>query len=743
VIRTPPIFDDRVKFVISVLYVNLLRGNSRLCLFDFITDSLIRSLSTTMNRRDKLAYTDPFISSSNSWIRNAYSVMLSMSNEFCSPPDIRNVSDDRILPPTYRDRYLKVESTLDGDVVIIDPSFDDDNIGRSNSLYRSRTAPFREWQARSPQQDSKSRKESEERNPCSPGDQLQTSFHRRRHTRNLSSLLDATSIGRCGSLDSSDIFIGSEYLQATNDRKHKRDMSNGFIGQSIAHRRLNSIGSSHAIHSRPGHQREDSLGLDILSAAVEASQDELAQAAGEQLLPRRTILEPRSATRQINPSRSYPSQAQTYHATQNQSLPPPSVRHFVAPPHGPYVPVHSPYTHPNHGSYLNCVGPTYYASNYVPRQGYPLQQYPSQHSMHPPPPPAKGVMYPPMKRSQAHETYRDTNPSYKQKEIRSSHQDAPIFSDPEKDIKSEEVASAPIVKSHHRHMSSFSSVGLGNILSASIMSPVKEQESNTSTTTSNPHHRSTSSVSFLNGLDAVCGSADETFLRNLQEASNNAYKSPTPMDDPTENTQASIPAPSSSSTKLASGGTSKRVRRKCTVSGCINRVVQGGLCIAHGAKRKLCNHPGCPKNVKKAGMCSTHGPARKRCDIAGCGKVAVQGGRCIAHGAKKKICDVADCEKQAILAGMCKKHHDQMKSKGSSAQSDSGGGGGGSDSSVTSKRSSTMHKSNHTRGISIFLEIPATEIESIINSDSIRTDTSLVTSGHRVDARTGKSEGHW
>jgi len=111
--------------------------------------------------------------------------------------------------------------------------------------------------------------------------------------------------------------------------------------------------------------------------------------------------------------------------------------------------------------------------------------------------------------------------------------------------------------------------------------------------------------------------------------------------------------------KKAKPSVPKRVRRKCTVAGCENRVVQGGLCISHGAKRKICGHPGCTKHVKKAGMCSAHGPARKRCDIDGCNKVAVQGGRCIAHGAKKKLCSFDKCTKQAILSGMCKKHRDQ------------------------------------------------------------------------------------
>jgi len=55
-------------------------------------------------------------------------------------------------------------------------------------------------------------------------------------------------------------------------------------------------------------------------------------------------------------------------------------------------------------------------------------------------------------------------------------------------------------------------------------------------------------------------------------------------------------------------------------------------------------------------------------EVEGCQKVAVQGGRCIAHGAKKKLCIVDDCSKQAILSAMCKKHHDQ-DAEGSSQRS--------------------------------------------------------------------------
>lgn len=158
--------------------------------------------------------------------------------------------------------------------------------------------------------------------------------------------------------------------------------------------------------------------------------------------------------------------------------------------------------------------------------------------------------------------------------------------------------------------------------------------------------------------------------------------------------------------KLAAGGTSKRVRRKCTVANCPNRVVQGGLCISHGAKRKICSHPGCTKNVKKAGMCSTHGPARRRCDTEGCNKVAVQGGRCIAHGAKKKLCSVENCKKQAILTGMCKKHHDKLTSAEPMTCTVVGSG----------SREPT-HKSGHTRGLSIFQDLTADAVQNLLAED--------------------------
>ena len=56
-------------------------------------------------------------------------------------------------------------------------------------------------------------------------------------------------------------------------------------------------------------------------------------------------------------------------------------------------------------------------------------------------------------------------------------------------------------------------------------------------------------------------------------------------------------------TTATSGRKPKRIRRKCAHEGCDNRVVQGGVCVTHGAKRKLCSFPDCDKAVKLAGNC--------------------------------------------------------------------------------------------------------------------------------------------
>ncbi|KAL3758743.1 hypothetical protein ACHAWU_001470 [Discostella pseudostelligera] len=131
---------------------------------------------------------------------------------------------------------------------------------------------------------------------------------------------------------------------------------------------------------------------------------------------------------------------------------------------------------------------------------------------------------------------------------------------------------------------------------------------------------------------------------------------------------ASATSSGSGSSKRDNGKKPKRIRRKCAFENCENRVVQGGVCVTHGAKRKLCSFPNCDKAVKLAGYCSTHGPSRRKCGTEGCTRVAVQGGRCLSHGARRRLCSYPgsggsgkQCQKNAIMGGMCKKHYDRMQ----------------------------------------------------------------------------------
>ena len=290
------------------------------------------------------------------------------------------------------------------------------------------------------------------------------------------------------------------------------------------------------------------------------------------------------------------------------------------------------------------------------------------------------------------------------------------------------VGDPNVTAGHHRKLSSFSSLGpLSNIFQGPPPQGGEVAEQHPLKGGKKGHHRVTSStVSFLRDLDVGLETSDATFLQNLQ-ASNGVVTSK--MDDKDAVSRRSPTSKSlegstdGTGTKLAAGGTSKRVRRKCTIENCPNRVVQGGLCIAHGAKRKTCKHPGCTKNVKKAGLCSTHGPARKRCEAEGCSKVAVQGGRCIAHGAKKKLCSVDSCTKQAILSGMCKKHHDVYRASQGSAGGVPPAAGGALQckpvGAAKGKSKSGTHKKGHTRGLSIFQEMSADAVGTLLADEGI------------------------
>ena len=649
--------------------------------------------------------------------------------------------------------------------------------------------------------------------------------HGRHHSRNLSAhFFDATKISTAQDDDEAQVdkttFMKREGIVGSSPaagQKHRRMFSGDVSNPPMAHRRINSIGNAAAVdrylqRPRGRHCREDSAGLDILSAAADVTNDELADAAGARTTPVWEGAPPTSAANggaptyhsrynsldfndygsAPGPAPPAPSSRPPSRAAGGAMKPPPARAfphsHAVAPGgygppppaghHHPHHPHHPPptVTYHHHGPYPPHS--SYYAP---PLPGHPAARtagYPVQYSRHPPPPDMYKQQGPPPPAPPPHAMYAPPPPPRVQHapvmappppspptEESMARQPSPTAPFGDEKIESDErlfastgtttvppggtsnsdegndenanvnPAEPPRPSSrgaHHRKLSSFSS--LNGLMGSSIFSPGGGDNSEHPLKS---HHRNTSStVSFLQGLDVLEGS-DVMFLRNLHASTPHYGGGPPPLSSsappqpiapeshgnpPPINAvhqqemenharqQRNVDSPEGpDGSRLASGGTSKRIRRKCTVANCPNRVVQGGLCISHGAKRKTCGHPGCTKNVKKAGMCSTHGPARRRCDADNCNKVAVQGGRCIAHGAKKKLCSVENCKKQAILTGMCKKHHDKL---------------GGADPNnpmtctvIGGDGKGPSHKSGHTRGLSIFQDLSADAVQNLLAGD--------------------------
>eukprot|EP00980_Cylindrotheca_fusiformis_P013538 scaffold3450_cov114-Cylindrotheca_fusiformis.AAC.43 len=636
-------------------------------------------------------------------------------------------------------RRSKYPSTPNGDIVVVEPSFDESD-GRGPAGDRNLGGPERRS---SPLSEKKSRGV-------------------RGHERNLSEhFYDATTLSN----EPTDGF--RSYSIAAAGQKHRRGLSSDVSNPAEAHRRINSIGNSSSIRKQDfgqerQHQRVDSA-LDILTAAADVSREELAIAAGERVRGQRNPWEVQGRRRSpvemvtydhsTGDGQSLPSQPPGRHMPYPQPGPPPRPPYYGAPIqyHHPYPPPPPAYySHPSHAysSQIPAHQPTsgypvqysrghdpYSKSAQVqqaamnrPRNdlnriqssqhvGYPGKDVEEKTSeaacMTPPPPPPPPVSSSHYQRGttqgvQTFVTSIGVNEGGRTFRPSGSHQKGT----------NSEVTEAPPVRGHHRKTSSISSlVFLGD-------NPENGETG---------HHRSTSSsVSFLQGLD-VGLEGDAAFLHHLQAstgATASGYSTKQVAGETKALAQTQNPSKDDehAQSKLASGGTSKRVRRKCTVDGCPNRVVQGGLCISHGAKRKQCKHPGCTKNVKKAGLCSTHGPARKRCEAGGCNKVAVQGGRCIAHGAKKKLCSVDACAKQAILGGMCKKHHDQnhhqtsrvvpppVESFGQCREIESSSRSQPQP-QVPQNKSNPSRKRTHTRGLSIFQEMSADTVGNLLLSN--------------------------
>lgn len=218
--------------------------------------------------------------------------MLPLNTSMSSPPhDVRNVSDDRIHPEETRHHLnssgaYQIRSTPEGDVVVVQPSFDD-SMGRSKTPERSPVKSSLDWQARSPDEDGK-QGDTEPRSPSSPS--KPDNPLSARHERQLSAhFFDATTLTSRDDVLDDDPAIESSFDDKVAGRKHRRMFSGDLTNPNMAHRRINSIGRAATVQrSAPvpsrHHHREGSAGLDMLSAAVTGvAKEDLAAVVGTQV----------------------------------------------------------------------------------------------------------------------------------------------------------------------------------------------------------------------------------------------------------------------------------------------------------------------------------------------------------------------------------------------------------------------------------------------------------------------------
>eukprot|EP00984_Skeletonema_dohrnii_P025198 scaffold14311_cov150-Skeletonema_dohrnii-CCMP3373.AAC.5 len=99
--------------------------------------------------------------------------------------------------------------------------------------------------------------------------------------------------------------------------------------------------------------------------------------------------------------------------------------------------------------------------------------------------------------------------------------------------------------------------------------------------------------------------------------------------------------PSLKDDQLRKKATRKQYRKECSADGCTNKVVEGGVCVKHGAKKKRCSFEGCNNVVVKGGVCIRHGAkwSKKKCSIEGCTNNSRRGGVCRRHEAYRATQD--------------------------------------------------------------------------------------------------------
>lgn len=132
------------------------------------------------------------------------------------------------------------------------------------------------------------------------------------------------------------------------------------------------------------------------------------------------------------------------------------------------------------------------------------------------------------------------------------------------------------------------------------------------------------------------------------------------------NSDSATPADSAYCLPVSGSGSGggKSLKKKsnfpqCSVIGCTNlsRSGKGGVCIRHGAKKRLCIHPGCTNLQNTKRVCRRHGAPAKACSVEGCTTNARKHGLCRKHGGMDTSqCRHPNCTLQSKGEGLCAKH---------------------------------------------------------------------------------------
>jgi len=183
---------------------------------------------------------------------------------------------------------------------------------------------------------------------------------------------------------------------------------------------------------------------------------------------------------------------------------------------------------------------------------------------------------------------------------------------------------------------------------------------------------------YYSQLREADGTAATTTVMNKISSSAPSYKATSPADSSAATTALmnsyEITAYSDRNRKresssvavdddLARGSAPNKKQKLCSAEGCTNIVIQGGVCIRHGAKRKerkRCSREGCTNQAQIGEVCIRHGAKKRRyeCSAEECTNLVVRGGVCWRHGAKTKSprCSSEGCRNQAQCGGVCIRH---------------------------------------------------------------------------------------